>query len=385
MNTQSHLYKKVLTPVLCIALLASQFPLRVDAYTNQVGHIKVNTTTTRFVQPVPHHWLAMVEKMRDLSTFLVPESDLPERNWLLDDSNAPELLLHSTGAAAGDVEASEGDGWSYIWATAAVAVAAAAAVSAVVAATHTNAPAAYALSAAALASAALANDTFERAAEEEEQEAVTKAAEAARDAEDAQKVAEMAQGVAEATRAGVDRAVDRTDQEAAQRNLELAVEAADRAEEMAQEAEAAYQRAQATADEATTATDVTDLVERARQAKELADQAADDANLQKWFAQDRAEEITLSAVNATNGLEATVAETAELLETQGQEALLAKMEAATGTDPEAVEALANAADEYVNDASIAYRREKVMRQFVQMKRKMMLSFELDAPVVAAAL
>lgn len=198
-------YRDLIPPVLCVALVTSQI-LAAGTPSSQISHIQVNPTTTRFVQPVSQLSLASIEKMRHLANYLKPLSDLPEQNWLLDDSNAPELAIHQTDAKVGEATVAEGDAWTYLFLAVAVVSAIATVVAATVFAAQSNTPAAKVAIDTAKATVKLAGVAAAAAAAEllNEQAVAAAAAKAAAQAENKQEAANAAaEAAAEAANANV--------------------------------------------------------------------------------------------------------------------------------------------------------------------------------------
>jgi len=296
-------YRKLLPPALCVALVTSQL-LAAAPPGSQISHIKVNTTTTKFVRPVSQLSMAAIERMRHLANFLKPVSQLSEGSWLLDDSDAPELTIYQTEALIGDPAAAEGDAWTMLFLAITVVAAVATVVAITVMAAQTNTPGArIALQGAQLTiKAAVAT-------------AAALAAETARELLAAQQAA--------------------------------AAQAAALAEAKA-EAKAAADAAKV--DAPATANDV----DNALAALATAD-----------------EDVALAEVNA-----AVAQVEYELQGEETQSQLLAQIEAALGTDQNALLALQQETDD-----GIVYNNHR--KGFYLKKKQMMLSLELDAHVLAA--
>ena len=268
MARQSLKYRKLIVPFLCVALVGTQFFVSAGAYDSQINHIEVSRTVSKFVAPVSQLGLATLERMKKFASLAAPESELPERDWLLDDSaqndsEVPELAIHRTDAAIGDLAAVEGDAWSWLGAVAAAAATVAAATLSGQTPTFATAVVAF------TATANLANN--ERREEDREDE-----------------------------------------QQQAEDEAAAAEEAADEA--AAAEAEAAREEAMADAETATADTELLTLLE------ELT--ATDDATADQFV-------------------------------------------------------------EQTNQLGLGYNRSKTWNRIVQKKREMMLSFELDALILAA--
>jgi len=114
MAFRSRKYRLVIVPCLCVALLTWQFFVRGDAYASQIDHIEVNRTVSKFVAPMSRISLTKLQGMSYFASLVAPISELPERNWLLedstqDDSDVLELATHLVEAAIGDTEGGEAD------------------------------------------------------------------------------------------------------------------------------------------------------------------------------------------------------------------------------------------------------------------------------------
>jgi hypothetical protein len=133
MAVQSRRYRMVIVPCLCITLLTWQFFARGNAHASPIDQIDVNRTVSKFVVPLSQTIVAKFEAMSRFANLVAPQSELPERDWLLedptpDDSDVLVLATHLSDAdirgAAGETDADASE--SFLKAAAQFALAAAA-------------------------------------------------------------------------------------------------------------------------------------------------------------------------------------------------------------------------------------------------------------------
>jgi hypothetical protein len=116
MAIRSRNYRRLIVPWLCLGLLTWQFFLRDDAYASQINHIRVNRTASKFVAPVSQTTIANLDAMSHFANLAAPVSALPERNWILDESDVvPELAIHRPASVAGSVAGDSGEESGGVW------------------------------------------------------------------------------------------------------------------------------------------------------------------------------------------------------------------------------------------------------------------------------